>query len=155
MGPLPTREMTFDEKHALTMSLQELPESKQEMVITIVQEGQAAMGKAEGDEIEINIEELDSKTLWRLQRYCDSQLRPKKSKKSASAMDLVKEAKRELEACEANLKNNPRRKASNTDLATVAGASGEKPANSDSSDSDSDSDSDSSSSEGGDSNPET
>ncbi len=159
--PLPTREMTFDEKHALTMSLQELPESKQEMVITIVQEGQAAMGKAEGDEIEINIEELDSKTLWRLQRYCDSQLRPKKSKKSASAMDLVKEAKareaaamRELEACEANLKNNPRRKASNTDLATVAGASGEKPANSDSSDSDSDSDSDSSSSEGGDSNPE-
>ena len=84
--------MTFDEKHALTMSLQELPESKQEMVITIVQEGQAAMGKAEGDEIEINIEELDSKTLWRLQRYCDSQLRPKKSKKSV-AMDLVKEAK--------------------------------------------------------------
>ena len=36
----------------------------------------------------------------------------------------------------------------------MAGASGEKPANSDSSDSDSDSDSDSSSSEGGDSNPE-
>ena len=33
------------------MSLQELPESKQEMVITIVQEGQAAMGKAEGDEL--------------------------------------------------------------------------------------------------------
>jgi len=158
--PLPTREMTFDEKHALTMSLQELPESKQEMVITIVQEGQAAMGKAEGDEIEINIEELDSNTLWRLQRYCDSQLKPKKSKKSASAMDLVKEAKareaaamRELEACEANLKKNPKKK-SNVDLTAVAGASGEKPANSDSSDSDSDSDSDSSSSEGGDSNPE-
>jgi DNA-directed RNA polymerase specialized sigma24 family protein len=42
--PLPTREMTFDEKHALTMSLQELPESKQEMVITIVQEGTSSDG---------------------------------------------------------------------------------------------------------------
>tara|TARA_B100001741_G_C16496034_1_gene572152 strand:- start:74 stop:1216 length:1143 start_codon:yes stop_codon:yes gene_type:complete len=153
--------MTFDEKHALTMSLQELPESKQEMVITIVQEGQAAMGKAEGDEIEINIEELDSKTLWRLRRYCDSQLKSKKSKKSASAMDLVKEAKareaaamRELEACEATLKKNPKKKASNADLPAAAGGSSEKPAKSDSSDSDSDSDSDSSSSEGGDSNPE-
>ena len=159
--PLPTREMTFDEKHALTMSLQELPESKQEMVITIVQEGQAAMGKAEGDEIEINIEELDSNTLWRLRRYCDSQLKSKKSKKSASAMDLVKEAKareaaamRELEACEATLKKNPKKKASNADLPAAAGGSSEKPVKSDSSDSDSDSDSDSSSSEGGDSNPE-
>ena len=160
--PLPTRDMTFDEKHALTMSLQELPESKQEMVITIVQEGQAAMGKAEGDEIEINIEELDSNTLWRLQRYCDSQLKPKKQKKSVSATDLVKEAKareaaamRELEACEANLKKNPKKKAGAMNMALMSGddLQAMNPAKSDSSDSDSDSDSDSSSSEGGDSNP--
>lgn len=94
---LPKRDMSFDEKHELTMLLQELPEEKQGRVIQIVSEQRKGLGQADDDEIEINIEELDSETLWKLDKYVRGVLRPKKRKLNA-AEQLLEAKMREAQA---------------------------------------------------------
>jgi len=107
---VPQREMSFDEKHELTMLLQELPEEKQGRVIQIVSEQRKGLGAADDDEIEINIEELDSETLWKLDKYVRGVLRPKKRKLNAAEQLLeakMREAQaaRDLAAVEDTLKH--------------------------------------------------
>ena len=157
--------MTYKEKQDLTELLGELPEDKQARVVQIVAERHAELGGNEDDLIEINIEELDSVTLWKLDRYVRSCLKPKKKKQTQEEMLLEaqrmeQEAERELMQVEASLGvGGHAPPAAEVPVAAPAAAKGnDSDATSDSSsgsDSDSDWDSDSyDSAEGGGSNPE-
>merc|ERR1712159_18472 len=161
---LPQREMSFDEKHELTMLLQELPEEKQGRVVQIVSESRKGMDQADDDEIEINIEELDSPTLWKLDKYVRGVLRPKKRKLSAAEQLLeakmrAAQAARDLADVEDTLKQVQETGGSYQEVVN-GGKPTPKPvakpaAASDSDDSDSDSDTSSmDSAEGAGSNPE-
>ena len=161
---LPNRDMSYAEKQELTELLGELPEDKQARVVQIVAERHAEMGGAEDDLIEINIEELDSVTLWKLDRYVRSCLKPKKKKPTQAdmlleAQRLEAEAERELMQVEASLGvGQPIVPPGAMDAPAPTSAPASKAADGDatssSSDSDSDSDSDSEdSAEGGGSNP--
>ncbi|OUS47764.1 associates with the basal transcription factor [Ostreococcus tauri] len=66
-------------------------------VIQIVSEQRKGLGQADDDEIEINIEELDSETLWKLDKYVRGVLRPKKRKLNA-AEQLLEAKMREAQA---------------------------------------------------------
>ena len=161
---LPQREMSFDEKHELTMLLQELPEEKQGRVVQIVSESRKGMDQADDDEIEINIEELDSPTLWKLDKYVRGVLRPKKRKLNAAEQLLeakmrAAQAARDLADVEDTLKQVQETGGSYQEVVN-GGKPTPKPvakpaAASDSDDSDSDSDTSSmDSAEGAGSNPE-
>ena len=169
-APTPSRDMTFDEKSELTMLLGELPEDKQDRVVQIVSEAKQALGQGEEDEIEINIEELPAATLWKLHKYVNGVLRPKKRKLNAAEQLLeakMREAQaaRELAAVEQTLQQVQETGGSYQDVVHLnsAGPSAQKPAKKpvdDDSDTDTDSgdsDSDTSSmdsAEGAGSNPE-
>lgn len=169
---LPGREMTYAEKQELTELLGELPDDKQGRVVQIVAERQADMGNDGSDLIEINIEELDSETLWKLDRYVRSCLKPKKRKPTQQeilmeAQRAQQEAERELMQVEQSLGVNAHASAPMpapevaAPTPATAPAAAPKPDDSDatsssSSDSGSSSDSDSDSydsAEGGGSNP--
>ena len=161
-GALPSRDMTYREKQELTELLGELPEDKQARVVEIVAERHAELGGNADDLIEINIEELDSVTLWKLDRFVRSCLKPKKKKQTQEELLLEaqraeQEAERELMQVEASLGvGAPAPSAKTPSVSAPAkGADGDATSSSsDSGSSDSDSDSDSyDSAEGGGSNP--
>ena len=168
-GALPSRDMTYKEKQELTELLGELPEDKQARVVQIVAERHTELGGNQEDLIEINIEELDSVTLWKLDRFVRSCLKPKKKKQTQDEMLLEaqrmeQEAERELMQVEASLgvgtASAPAAAPSSGKTPSVSAPGAVKGADSDatssSSDSGSSSDSDSDSydsAEGGGSNP--
>ena len=166
-GALPSRDMTYKEKQDLTELLGELPEDKQARVVQIVAERHAELGGNEDGLIEINIEELDAVTLWKLDRYVRSCIKPKKKKQTQEEMLLEakrmeEEAERELMQVEASLgvgaavvpaADTPSAAAGGA-AAPSTGGNDSDSTDSDSDSTDSDSDSDSyDSAEGGGSNP--
>lgn len=163
-GALPSRDMTYKEKQELTELLGELPEDKQARVVQIVAERHAELGGNQDDLIEINIEELDAVTLWKLDRFVRSCLKPKKKKQTQEEMLLEaqrmeQEAERELMQVEASLGVGtavPAPSAKTPSVSAPAAKGADSDATSSSSDSGSSSDSDSDSydsAEGGGSNP--
>ncbi|KAL0728324.1 hypothetical protein Bca4012_024417 [Brassica carinata] len=62
------RQMTMEKKAKLGVSLQELPPEKPGQLIQILKK-RATDIPQKGDEIELDIEELDSETLWELDRF--------------------------------------------------------------------------------------
>ncbi|KAF8411317.1 hypothetical protein HHK36_003864 [Tetracentron sinense] len=62
------REMSFDEKSKLGMSLQNLPAEKMEQVVQILRKRNGQLAQ-DGDEIELDFEAMDTETLWELDRY--------------------------------------------------------------------------------------
>jgi len=71
--------LTFDEKKILISQIQKLPADKMDQVVEIVQAaikpGQRGVGN---EEIEIPLDELDTLTLRKLQKYVEDCNRPKK-----------------------------------------------------------------------------
>jgi hypothetical protein len=65
------REMTFDEKRALSTALESLPPEKLGRVVEIIQEANA-LGDEDKEELELDIDLLESATLWKLQRFVAS-----------------------------------------------------------------------------------
>ncbi|KAK9690568.1 hypothetical protein RND81_09G138100 [Saponaria officinalis] len=61
------REMSMEEKHKLGAGLQGLPEEKMVQVIQIIRKRNGNLTQ-EGDEIELDIEAVDTETLWELDR---------------------------------------------------------------------------------------
>ena len=61
------REMTMEEKGKLGVNLQELPPEKLGQLIQILKKRTMNLPQ-DGDEIELDIEELDNETLWELDR---------------------------------------------------------------------------------------
>lgn len=61
------REMSMEEKHKLGIGLQSLPQEKMEQVVQIIRKRNGHL-KQDGDEIELDIEAVDTETLWELDR---------------------------------------------------------------------------------------
>jgi hypothetical protein len=61
------REMSLEEKHKLGIGLQSLPPEKMEQVVQIIRKRNGHL-KQDGDEIELDIEVVDTETLWELDR---------------------------------------------------------------------------------------
>ncbi|XP_019423370.1 PREDICTED: transcription factor GTE7-like isoform X1 [Lupinus angustifolius] len=61
------RDMTLEEKHRLGMGLQSLPSEKMEQVVQIIRKRNGDL-EQDGDEIELDIEAVDTETLWELDR---------------------------------------------------------------------------------------
>ncbi|KAJ9159249.1 hypothetical protein P3X46_024767 [Hevea brasiliensis] len=62
------REMSLEEKHKLGIGLQSLPQEKMEQVVQIIKKRNGHL-RQEGDEIELDIEAVDTETLWELDRF--------------------------------------------------------------------------------------
>ncbi|KAL3580317.1 hypothetical protein D5086_018152 [Populus alba] len=62
------REMNLEEKHKLGVGLQSLPQEKMEQVVQIIRKRNGHL-RQEGDEIELDIEAVDTETLWELDRF--------------------------------------------------------------------------------------
>ncbi|CAH9084596.1 unnamed protein product [Cuscuta epithymum] len=62
------REMQMEEKHKLGMELQNLPEEKMPQLVQIIRKRNEHLAQ-DGDEIELDIEALDTETLWELDRF--------------------------------------------------------------------------------------
>lgn len=61
------RDMSMEEKHKLGLGLQSLPQEKMEQVVQIIRKRNGHL-KQDGDEIELDIEAVDTETLWELDR---------------------------------------------------------------------------------------
>ncbi|PON32576.1 Bromodomain containing protein [Parasponia andersonii] len=61
------REMSMEEKHRLGIGLQSLPQEKMEQVVQIIKKRNGHL-RQDGDEIELDIEAVDTETLWELDR---------------------------------------------------------------------------------------
>nr|XP_016442480.1 PREDICTED: transcription factor GTE4-like [Nicotiana tabacum] len=62
------REMTYDEKQKLSTSLQNLPSGKLEQVVQIIKKRNSSLCQQD-DEIEVDIDSVDTETLWELDRF--------------------------------------------------------------------------------------
>lgn len=62
------RPMSMEEKHKLGVGLQSLPEEKMPQLVQIIRKRNKHMAP-EGDEIELDIEAIDTETLWELDRF--------------------------------------------------------------------------------------
>ncbi|XP_010913773.1 transcription factor GTE7 [Elaeis guineensis] len=62
------RPMSFEEKTKLSLGLQSLPQEKMSQVLQIVRKRNADPAQ-QGDEIELDIETMDTETLWELDRF--------------------------------------------------------------------------------------
>ncbi|KAJ8572463.1 hypothetical protein K7X08_008974 [Anisodus acutangulus] len=62
------REMSMEEKHKLGIGLQSLPQEKMPQLVQIIRKRNEHLAQ-DGDEIELDIEALDTETLWELDRF--------------------------------------------------------------------------------------
>lgn len=62
------REMNMEEKHKLGVGLQSLPQEKMPQLVQIIRKRNEHLAQ-DGDEIELDIEALDTETLWELDRF--------------------------------------------------------------------------------------
>ncbi|GJU50245.1 putative RNA-directed DNA polymerase [Tanacetum coccineum] len=62
------REMNMEEKHKLGLGLQSMPPGKMPQLLQIIRKRNDQLAQ-EGDEIELDIEALDTETLWELDRF--------------------------------------------------------------------------------------
>ncbi|KAK6119980.1 hypothetical protein DH2020_046268 [Rehmannia glutinosa] len=62
------RDMTYDEKQKLSVNLQNLPSEKLENVVQIIKKRNPSVSQQD-DEIEVDIDSVDTETLWELDRF--------------------------------------------------------------------------------------
>lgn len=62
------REMTYDEKQKLSNQLQNLPNEKLDLIVQIIKKRNTSMSQHD-DEIEVDIDSVDTETLWELDRF--------------------------------------------------------------------------------------
>eukprot|EP00268_Persea_americana_P035231 TRINITY_DN34792_c0_g1_i2.p1 TRINITY_DN34792_c0_g1~~TRINITY_DN34792_c0_g1_i2.p1 ORF type:complete len:530 (-),score=104.44 TRINITY_DN34792_c0_g1_i2:2639-4228(-) len=77
------REMSYEEKQKLSQSLQSLPQEKMDQVVQIIRRRNSNLAQ-NGDEIEVDIEAVDTETLWELERFvCNCKKMMSKIKRQA------------------------------------------------------------------------
>lgn len=79
-----SREMTFEEKSALSADINRLDSNNLGRVVTIIRTNQPALGKDGGD-LEVDLHQLDAVTLWKLRTFIDSCKNASKKKKTKKA----------------------------------------------------------------------
>ncbi|KAJ6851300.1 putative transcription factor GTE4 isoform X2 [Iris pallida] len=62
------RDMTFDEKQKLSTNLQNLPPEKLDNIVQIIKKRNSSLSQHD-DEIEVDIDSVDTETLWELDRF--------------------------------------------------------------------------------------
>ncbi|KZV42128.1 hypothetical protein F511_29807 [Dorcoceras hygrometricum] len=62
------RDMTYDEKQKLSTNLQSLPSEKLDAIVQIIKRRSTALSQND-DEIEVDIDRVDTETLWELDRF--------------------------------------------------------------------------------------
>ncbi|XP_073058270.1 transcription factor GTE4-like isoform X1 [Primulina eburnea] len=62
------RDMTYDEKQKLSTNLQSLPAEKLDAIVQIIKRRSTALSQND-DEIEVDIDRVDTETLWELDRF--------------------------------------------------------------------------------------
>ncbi|XP_073155975.1 uncharacterized protein [Henckelia pumila] len=65
---LDKRDMTYDEKQKLSTNLQSLPAEKLDAIVQIIKRRSTALSQND-DEIEVDIDRVDTETLWELDRF--------------------------------------------------------------------------------------
>lgn len=88
------REMTYDEKQKLSTSLQNLPSEKLENVVQIIKKRNSSLCQQD-DEIEVDIDSVDTETLWELERFVTNY--KKSLSKNKRKTELADQEKREAE----------------------------------------------------------
>ncbi|CAI5504442.1 unnamed protein product [Closterium sp. Naga37s-1] len=81
-GKLPLRDMTFAEKQKLSVNLGKLPPENLDRIVQIISERNPDLSQ-NADEIELDIDSLDSETLWELERYVANCMKSKSKRKRA------------------------------------------------------------------------
>lgn len=102
-GPRP---LSFEEKRVLSEQINELQPDKLTRVLNIISESMPLSKSDDVDEIEIDIDSMDTKTLRRLQRFVRNALVPKKKKTSAykaRADEMAAATNAEIQALESRL----------------------------------------------------
>ncbi|XP_073297143.1 transcription factor GTE4-like isoform X2 [Primulina huaijiensis] len=81
------REMTYDEKQKLSVNLQSLPSEKLENVVHIIRKRNPSVSQQD-DEIEVDIDCVDTETLWELDRFITNYKKSlSKSKRQAESLN--------------------------------------------------------------------
>ncbi|XP_059301305.1 transcription factor GTE4 isoform X1 [Lycium ferocissimum] len=88
------REMTYDEKQKLSTCLQNLPSEKLENVVQIIKKRNSSLCQQD-DEIEVDIDSVDTETLWELDRFVTNY--KKSLSKNKRKIELADQEKREVE----------------------------------------------------------
>ncbi|XP_028549902.1 transcription factor GTE4-like isoform X1 [Dendrobium catenatum] len=91
------REMTFEEKQRLSNNLQNLPSEKLDMVVQIIKKRNLSVSQHE-DEIEVDIDSVDTETLWELDRFVTNYKKSLSKIKRKAELAILSKAKPELHA---------------------------------------------------------
>ncbi|CAM8941363.1 unnamed protein product [Rhodiola kirilowii] len=155
------RDMTYDEKQKLSTNLQSLPPEKLDGVIQIIKRRSTAVSQND-DEIEVDIDSVDTETLWELDRFVTNYKKSlsKNRRKAELANQMRADARQHVEqithshqlvppkeAITGNGNVNASSPARGNDPAAITSGSSSSSSSSSSGSSSSDSDSDSSSEE--------
>ncbi|XP_020583626.1 transcription factor GTE4-like [Phalaenopsis equestris] len=91
------REMTFEEKQRLSNNLQNLPSEKLDMVVQIIRKRNLSLSQHE-DEIEVDIDSVDTETLWELDRFVTNYKKSLSKIKRKAELAMLSKAEPELHA---------------------------------------------------------
>ncbi|CAN4087263.1 unnamed protein product [Withania somnifera] len=96
------REMTYDEKQKLSTSLQNLPSEKLENVVQIIKKRNSSLCQQD-DEIEVDIDSVDTETLWELDRFVTNYKKSlSKNKRKTELVQENREAEKNVQEKNAN-----------------------------------------------------
>ncbi|KAJ8438275.1 hypothetical protein Cgig2_030640 [Carnegiea gigantea] len=159
------RDMTFEEKQRLSTNLQSLPAERLDAIVQIIKKRNTALSQHD-DEIEVDIDSVDTETLWELDRFVSNYKKNlskhKRKAELAQARALAAPSAQETLPAPVNIEAVKETRDGEVNVATsphvqqerhsdnASGSSGSSSSSSDSGSSSSDSDSDSSSSSGSD-----
>ncbi|XP_038709066.1 transcription factor GTE4-like isoform X2 [Tripterygium wilfordii] len=88
------RDMTYDEKQKLSTSLQSLPSEKLDNIVQIIKKRNSTLFQQD-DEIEVDIDSVDTETLWELDRFVTNY--KKSLSKNKRRAELAMQARAEAE----------------------------------------------------------
>ncbi|KAL5738084.1 hypothetical protein ACOSP7_030845 [Xanthoceras sorbifolium] len=92
------RDMTYEEKQILSLSLQDLPSDKLENIVLIIKKRNPVLSQ-EDDEIEVDIDSVDPETLWELDRFVNNYKKSlsKNKRKAEFALQASAEADHDIQ----------------------------------------------------------
>lgn len=88
------RDMTFDEKQRLSDNLQKLPFEKLDLVVQIIRKRNFSLSQHD-DEIEVDIDSVDTETLWELDRFVTNYKKSLSKNKRKAALAILARAETE------------------------------------------------------------
>ncbi|GAA0185165.1 hypothetical protein LIER_32453 [Lithospermum erythrorhizon] len=85
------RDMTYDEKQKLSTNLQNLPTEKLDAIVQIIKRRSSALSQ-NNDEIEVDIDSVDTETLWELDRFITNYKKSLSKNKRKAELALLTQA---------------------------------------------------------------